>query len=608
MFKKTIENCFILKKRGLACLGFLLSVFFCPQYYLPKYNPLMNQVEKLQAVLKDYESKLSSLQKLFMSDGKIDAQEQEVISEIEALMGRINQRLDKALAASSAATSSTEETKEELGREPQFEVDPNKRWSFDDFMKERSQVVVDKGSLTAAEKDYFADYAALAQKYIDEKMAKYGKGQKSPITGQALADAALKTYLKYGDIKKVVPVEMMLSQLQFETFFGSRGNREGSEKSPFNVGVYDSGDANFLDQLPDMNAGIEMYFDLMAEDYLSTKDADELEKNFTNEKDQRYASDKEYEDKVQRQSDHIESFAKKQGLDMPDEEGLEEDDQPSGKEENEETPTANSSISASVGKGGENKKADAVLVQKTLNAKNNAGLAVDGDVGPLTIKAIRNYQQKTFGWQDGLIEVGGKTAGSLFGHTSASENNDTPSAENDSTVTEDQPSDDGKTSEKEGNYQKPAWISKAEGYKGKAETAKMVKDDPFVKMLFQELGTYDEWAHKQTVKTANWCAAFVSHCLKKSGQPALSYYDGGRAKKYLDYGRKIDKPAYGAIVVFSRSGGGHVGFVAGQTDSHILTLGGNQGNKVCIKAYPKSKVQGYVVPSSWTVPEENYLD
>lgn len=178
----------------------------------------MNQVEKLQAVLKDYESKLSSLQKLFMSDGKIDAQEQEVISEIEALMGRINQRLDKALAASSAATSSTEETKEELGREPQFEVDPNKRWSFDDFMKERSQVVVDKSSLTAAEKDYFADYAALAQKYIDEKMAKYGKGKKSPITGQALADAALKTYLKYGDIKKVVPVEMMLSQLQFETF------------------------------------------------------------------------------------------------------------------------------------------------------------------------------------------------------------------------------------------------------------------------------------------------------------------------------------------------------------------------------------------------------
>ncbi|WCL81588.1 TIGR02594 family protein [Saprospira sp. CCB-QB6] len=572
----------------------------------------MSQIEKLQAVLKDYESKLNSLQTLFMSDGKIDAQEQEVISEIEALMGRINQRLDKAIAASSSATTTEEDNTPtdpptELGREPQFEVDPNKRWSFDDFMKERSQVVVDKASLTAAEKDYFEDYAALAQKYIDEKMAKYGKGQKSPISGQALADAALKTYLKYGDIKKVVPVEMMLSQLQFETFFGSRGNREGSEKSPFNVGVYDSGDANFLDQLPDMNAGIEMYFDLMAEDYLSTKDADELEKNFTNENDQRYASDKSYETKVQQQSDHIESFAKKQGLDMPDEEGLDEEDGNNAQtpSENEETPAANNTISASVGKGGKNKSADAVLVQKTLNAKNNAGLAVDGDVGPLTIKAIENYQQKTFGWKDGLIEVGGKTAGALFGTSSANDNNSNTA---DNNATEDQPTDDGQTSGKEGNYVKPSWIAKAEGYTGKAETATMVKDDPFVKMLFEELGTYNEWAKNQTVKTANWCAAFVSHCLKKSGQASLTYYDGGRAKSYLKYGTKIDKPAYGAIVVFSRSGGGHVGFVVGQTESAILTLGGNQGNKVCVKAYSKSKVQGYVVPSSWTVPEENYLD
>lgn len=575
----------------------------------------MSQIEKLQAVLKSYESKLSSLQTLFMSDGKIDAQEQEVISEIEALMGRINQRLDKAISASSSAETTTEEdndvtnTPTELGREPQFEVDPNKRWSFDDFMKERSQVVVDKASLTAAEKDYFEDYAALAQKYIDEKMAKYGNGQKSPISGQSLADAALKTYFKYGDIKKVVPVEMMLSQLQFETFFGSRGKREGSEKSPFNVGVYDSGDANFLNQLPDMNAGIEMYFDLMAEDYLSTKDADELEKNFTNENNQRYASDKSYETKVQQQSDHIESFAKKRGLDMPDEEGLDEEDGNGGQtptgDENEVPPTTNSTISASVGKGGKNKTADAVLVQKTLNAKNNAGLAVDGDVGPLTIKAIENYQQKTFGWKDGLIEVGGKTAGALFGTTGSNDNNNT---DNNNNSTEEQPTDDDQTSGKEGNYIKPSWIAKAEGYKGKAETATMVKDDPFVKMLFEELGTYNEWAKKQTVKTANWCAAFVSHCLKKSGQSSLTYYDGGRAKSYLNYGKEISKPAYGAIVIFSRSGGGHVGFVVGQTDSHILTLGGNQGNQVCVKPYSKSKVLGYVVPSSWSVPEENYLD
>ncbi len=69
-------------------------------------------------------------------------------------------------------------------------------------------------------------------------------------------------------------------------------------------------------------------------------------------------------------------------------------------------------ISGSVGKGGVNQYDDVKLVQTLLN-KSGANLAVDGDVGPLTIAAISAYQMGQFGWSDGRVDVSGKTWQSL---------------------------------------------------------------------------------------------------------------------------------------------------------------------------------------------------
>jgi peptidoglycan hydrolase-like protein with peptidoglycan-binding domain len=81
-----------------------------------------------------------------------------------------------------------------------------------------------------------------------------------------------------------------------------------------------------------------------------------------------------------------------------------------------------SSISSSVGKGGTNKKDDVILVQQLLNSKDKAGLVVDGDCGNKTIAAIEAFQQKTFGWKDGLISAAGKTWKSLSGSSVAPNN------------------------------------------------------------------------------------------------------------------------------------------------------------------------------------------
>jgi uncharacterized protein (TIGR02594 family) len=59
------------------------------------------------------------------------------------------------------------------------------------------------------------------------------------------------------------------------------------------------------------------------------------------------------------------------------------------------------------------------------------------------------------------------------------------------------------------------------------------------------------------------------------------------ALNWNSFGNKLSEPAYGAIIVFSRTGGGHVGFYVGEDDKHWHVLGGNQSDKVSIIAKAK---------------------
>lgn len=96
-----------------------------------------------------------------------------------------------------------------------------------------------------------------------------------------------------------------------------------------------------------------------------------------------------------------------EGYEVPTDYVYSDDIQPS------DPTTIGTSISASVGKGGTNRRSDVRVVQKLLNDNNSAGLTVDGLIGSATIAAIKTFQQKTFGWADGRIDVGGKSWGAL---------------------------------------------------------------------------------------------------------------------------------------------------------------------------------------------------
>ena len=93
-----------------------------------------------------------------------------------------------------------------------------------------------------------------------------------------------------------------------------------------------------------------------------------------------------------------------------------------------------------------------------------------------------------------------------------------------------------------------------------------------------------------------WCADFVNFVLRRSGFPTTN---SRAAKSFLDYGKRIDTPRVGAIVVLTRGvNGGHVGIVRGTDGAgNIIVISGNHGNKVSESPYPKSRVLGYVIPT-----------
>jgi uncharacterized protein (TIGR02594 family) len=83
-----------------------------------------------------------------------------------------------------------------------------------------------------------------------------------------------------------------------------------------------------------------------------------------------------------------------------------------------------------------------------------------------------------------------------------------------------------------------------------------------------------------------WCGLFVAHCIEAAGLPFPKLFP--RAKAWADWGVPCP-PTVGAVVVFGRQGGGHVGFLVGESHANYYVLGGNQSNAVNIMPIAKSR-------------------
>lgn len=107
------------------------------------------------------------------------------------------------------------------------------------------------------------------------------------------------------------------------------------------------------------------------------------------------------------------------------------------------------------------------------------------------------------------------------------------------------------------------------------------------------------WGKDDTGGANAWCASFTSWVMQQSGYTPPE--NAFRAKAWENFGKVIEKPVYGAIGIKSRTGGGHVAFVVGQSadGQHLYMLGGNQSDEVNVSRYARNVWSTFVVPSDY---------
>lgn len=197
-------------------------------------------------------------------------------------------------------------------------------------------------------------------------------------------------------------------------------------------------------------------------------------------------------------------------------------------------------------------------LQERLNELDNAGLSVDGVFGPLTEKAIQNFQRKN-----------GLPGGGIIGEITL-------------------------------DFLKFELVSPF------ANGVDLRKD--IWNTAYAEIGVKSILGHQHHPRILEyhsttggfsddetpWCSSFVQWVLKQNGVGGTG---SAAARSWMNWGTKTTHPKQGDIVVFWRvavnSWQGHVGFYSHEDATHIHVLGGNQSRAVNIQRYAKTRLLGY---------------
>jgi uncharacterized protein (TIGR02594 family) len=122
------------------------------------------------------------------------------------------------------------------------------------------------------------------------------------------------------------------------------------------------------------------------------------------------------------------------------------------------------------------------------------------------------------------------------------------------------------------------------------------------------IACYSAVGVKQSSDSVPWCAAFAGSSLKNAGAPALKTLS---SLAYKGYGTPVplqDKSKWrlNDVVVFSRAGGGHIGFFRGYNPSSgsVLIAGGNQSDNLTEVGFKSSGMPIVYVGRAWSVPAD----
>jgi len=147
------------------------------------------------------------------------------------------------------------------------------------------------------------------------------------------------------------------------------------------------------------------------------------------------------------------------------------------------------------------------------------------------------------------------------------------------------------------NYKMEKWIKVARTYIGLKEYPGTA-NNPTIMGWAKSLGT-KILGIAYGADSVPWCGLFVAHCIKEAGLTPVSI--AVRASAWEKWGQPC-KPTSGAVVVFTRSGGGHVGFLVGENEANYRVLGGNQSDAVNETWIAKSRCSAIRWPAGMTPP------
>lgn len=121
---------------------------------------------------------------------------------------------------------------------------------------------------------------------------------------------------------------------------------------------------------------------------------------------------------------------------------------------------------------------------------------------------------------------------------------------------------------------------------------------------------YAKWAGKWYDKDSiAWCGLYMAVIAVRASQgrperfPPVQYLS---ALEWANFGVSVGKKQamLGDVLVFTRSGGGHVGLYVGEDATHFHVLGGNQSDQVNIMKLAKTRLT-HVRRSIYTVQPAN---
>lgn len=95
--------------------------------------------------------------------------------------------------------------------------------------------------------------------------------------------------------------------------------------------------------------------------------------------------------------------------------------------------------------------------------------------------------------------------------------------------------------------------------------------------------------------TTSWCSCLINYWIQKAGGKGTR---SAGARSWLRWGKRIEKPVEGCIVVFKRGKEpwmGHVAFFKEIVGDKVRCLGGNQGNDFNYSRYSVNDVLGFFV-------------